>query len=458
MPDIDPVFSDLTPALITSDNVSTWYSSSFAPGIPDTIAPYLAAHGYIVSGGAPYEIDGEFAGFLVNMNRQTFSHADAIQSLLNGMVFAHNEGKGLNDTRYEDLVSNLDTLLTNHQTEIGAFIDDSVTHATSGYVTLLLSDIDLLLTDHASFESDLNSYDTGDRDAELTRLKAVWQTASTTLEAEYDTLTSGLDIPLLITEVKVAIDEVDAALSRFTDEQAGLATTLLSDFNSHVTTATAFLTDLGTTETARINEEYDNLKAGNNNRLVDRGLYSSALVTQMEAQVERERSERLSKHNDDINREKFENQHKLYDQKYRMRLGALETSFRVLEGASQALSARLQHGQWASRVRHEVAQLSIAAKLNLLGLSERYYQFLLQGITWQTDQRMKIYDALFRTRLESLKVRQSVAGYHTELIKYKLDSRNQLALAMFQFVERREDSYPGLGDMAALVASLGDDQ
>ena len=458
MPDIDPTFSDLTPSFGSPFNVSQWYYSSFAPGIPDTVAPYLAAHGYLVAGGAPYEIDGEFAGFLLNMTRNTFSHADAVQSMLNAMTFSHNEGRNLNDRRYDDLVSNLDTLVNNHQTEIGAFIDDSVTDATSGYVTLLLSDLDLLETDHSTFESDLYSYDTGDRDTELTRLKTIWQNAATTLEAEYDTMTSGMDIPGLIAEVEVSVDELDAALTRFKDEHSGLADTLLADFNSHNTTATAFLTDLGTTQTARINEEADNLKAANNVRLVDRGLYSSALVTQMEAQVERDRSERLSQHNDTINREKFENQHRLYEQKYQMRLGSLETSHRVLQGASEVLTARLQHGQWSSRVRHEVAQLSIAAKLDMLGLREKYYQFILQGINWQTDRRMKIYDALFQSRIESLRVRQSTGAYHAGLIRYKLDSRNNLALAMFGFVERREDSYPGIGDMAALVASLGDDQ
>jgi hypothetical protein len=458
MPDFDPSFSDLTPSIGTPFNVSQWYYSSFMPGVPDTVAPFLAAHGFLVNGGGEHYIDGEFAGYLLNMTRFTFSHADAIQVMLNAMVFAYNEGRTVNDRRYEDLVANLDGLLTNHQADIRAFIDNSVTEATSGYVTLLLSSLDLLTTDHASLESDLYSYDTGDRETELTRLKTIWQDAATTLEAEYSTMTAGLDIPGLIADVDVSIDALDAALTRFTDEHAGLAATLLSDFNSHVSTATAFLTGLGTTELARINERFDDLTATNNNRLVDRGFYSSALVTQMEAQVERERNEAIGELNDRLNREKFENQHRLYEQKYRMRLGALETSYRVLQGASEVLSARLQHGQWASRIRHEVAQLSIAAKLNLLGLREKYYQFLLQSISWQTDRRMKIYDALFQSRLEAMRVRQSAGAFHSELIRYQLDSRNNLALAMFGFVERREDSYPDIGDMSALIGSLGDDQ
>ena len=458
MPTINPYFQDLTPSIGSGFSVGSWYYNNFAPGIPDTVAPYLAAHGYQVVGGAPYEIDGDFAGFLLNMSRQTFSHTDATQVLLNAMVFAYNEGRTLNDRRYEDLVANLGNMLKNHQTDIGNFIDNSVTDATSGYVTLLLSSLDLLDADHASFESDLYSYDTGERDRHLARLKTIWSDAADTLDAEYDTMTAGLDIPGLIADVGVAIDQLDAALTRFIDRHDNLGAILLSDFNTHETTATAFLTGLGVTELARINEGFVNLEAANNTKLVNRGFYSSALVTQMEAQVERERTEAVGALNDRLNREKWENQHRLYEQKYKMRLGALEADYRVLQGAAEVLDARLRHGQWASRIRHEVAQLSINAKLALLGLREKYYQFLLQSIDWETDRRMKIYDALFKTRLESIRVRQSVGGFHAELIRHQVDSRNNLALAMFGFVERREDSYPDIGDMTALVTSLGDDQ
>lgn len=458
MPDITPTFQDLTPSVGSYFDVGQWYTTYLSPGIPDTVAPYLAAHGYQIAGGNPYEIDGDFAGFLLNMYRNSFSHAEATQLMLNAMVFAYNEGRTLNDRRYEDLLANHQTLLANHQEDIGNFITNNITDATSGYVTVLISSLDQLDTDHSSFESDVYGYDTGDRAAELSRLKTVWQDAATTLESEYDTITNGLDIPGLIAEVGVSIDALDDALTRFTDRHDNLGATLLTDFESHETTATAFLTDLGVTELARINEEYDNKEIGINQGLVNRGFYSSALPAQVAVQIARERSERITQLNDQLNREKFENQHRLYDQKYRMRLGSLEADYKVLQGASAVLQARLQHAQWASRIRHEVAQLSIDAKLRLLSVRERYYQFLLQSIDWQTDRRMKIYDALFRTRIESMRIRQSTGAFHADIIRHQVDSRNQLALAMFGLVERREDSYPDIGDMTALVTSLGDDE
>ncbi len=271
-------------------------------------------------------------------------------------------------------------------------------------------------------------------------------------------MTAGLDIPALIAGMDAAIAALDAALATFTTQHAGLATTLLSDFTTHEAAATAFLNSLGTTELARINEQFDDAQAANEQALINRGLYSSAITTQMTLQVERERSQAIFELNDRLNREKWENQHRLYEQKYKMRLGALEASYRVFQGAAEVLAAKLSHGNFASRIRHDVAQLSISARLALLGIRERYYQFLLQSITWQDDRRMKIYEALFRTRLESLRIRQSAGAFHYEVIKYQLDQRSNLALALFGLVERREDDYPGVGDLAATVASLGHDQ
>jgi len=455
MTTFDPTFRDISPIARTAPDVSSWYHQSVIGFVPDTVAPYLAAHGYIVHGGEPLFIEGEFGGWKLHMNRQTFEHADMTHDMLVRMTQAMNEGRRLNDTRYEDLVANFDTLLTNHQTDIEAFIDGSITDSTTGYITLLLADLDKLATGHASFESNLYSYDTGTRDRELSQLKTIWKNAATTLESEYDTMTAGLDIPALIAEVGVSIDALDDALTAFNTEHDGLSATLLSDYNSHATTATAFLTDLGVTELARINEQFDNLKAGNNQNLTDRGFYSSALVTQMEAQVERERSQGIVELNDRLNREKFENQHKLYEQQYQMRLGALEVSYKALEGAALVMNARIKHGEWASKIRHQVAMLSIQAKLELLAVREKYYQFLLSSIDWETNRRIQIYDKLFQSQVEQLRVRQSVGGFHAELIKYQLDSKNTLAQAMFSMVEGREDGYPGFGDQVALVSTLG---
>jgi hypothetical protein len=296
MADITPVFQDLTPSEFTNVSVGSWYFDQNIGLVPDTVAPYLAAHGFIVNGGTEHYIDGEFAGYLLNMYRNKFSRLDAMQILLNTMVFSFNEGRELNQTRYDDLLTNLQLLLSNNQADVTSFLNTAVTNST-GYVTLLVSGLDALETDHTS----------------------------------------------------------------------------------HAATATAFLTGLGTTELARINERYDNLLTSQSQLLSNRGFYSSVVATQVAAQVERERNEAIAELNDRLNREKFENQHRLYEQ-------------------------------------------------------------------------------LTKVRLESMRVREGAGKFHSELIRYQLDQRSNLALALYGLVERREDDYPGVGDLAATVASMGDDQ
>jgi hypothetical protein len=437
--------------------VPGWYFEQNIGLVPDTVAPYLAAHGFIVNGGQENYIDGEFAGYLLNMERNKFSRLDAMQIILNTMTSAFNEGRANNNTRYLDLVTNLQTLLSNNQADVAEFLNTKVTN-NAGYVTLMLSTVDTLEGDHTTFAADIMALDTGDREAELATLKATWAAAATAAETEYALMTAGLDIPALIADVDTAIDAMDTALAAFNAEVSGLSALLLADFNTHAAAATAFLTSLGVTELARINEAFDDAQTAQNQGLVNRGFYSSALSSQVTLQVERERTQAIIELNDKLNREKFENQHRLYEQKYRMRLGSLDALFRSLQGAGEVLQSRLAHGQWASRVRHEVAQLSITARLQLLSLREKYYQFLLQSLDWEANRRTQIYDALFKTRLESIQVRRSTGEFHSELIRYQLDQRSNLALALFGLVERREDDYPGVGDLAATVASMGDDQ
>lgn len=457
MPDITPTFNDLTPSEFTNANVGSMYFAQSIGLVPDTVAPFLAAHGFIVNGGTEHYIDGEFAGYLLNMYRNKFSRLDAMQLLLNTQVFSFNEGRALNQTRYEDLVSNLQNLLSNNQADITSFLDTKVNNNV-GYVTLLLSSIDQLETDHTTFAADIAAIDTGSRATALAALKTAWEAASTAAESEYATMTAGLDIPDILSDMNAALSAIDTALTYFTTQHSALAATLASDYATHVTTATAFLTSLGTTELARINETFDDAQTANNQALVNRGFYSSAITTQMTLQVERERSQAIFELNDRLNREKWENQHRLYEQQFKMRLGALEASYKMFQGAAEVLAARLSHGGFSSRVRHEVAQLSINARLALLGIREKYYQFLLQSLNWEMDRRMKIYDSLFKVRLEAMRIRQSTGDFHSSLIKYQLDQRSNLALALFGLVERREDDYPGVGDLVATVASMGDDQ
>ena len=647
MPDIDPVFSDLTPSIGSNFNVSQWYYSSFAPGIPDTVAPYLAAHGFLVVGGAPYHIDGEHAGFLLNMNRITFSHADSIQVMLNAMVFAYNEGRTLNDRRYDDLVAGWKESLAFQQEEA-----DSIETAFNASHTLLVADLDAITVGAPTLEewtsalatlnAKLDEYDVDVAELiasysldgtalntaittsftqltnalntyrqEVATLKTKQLAVETNIGAVITTETSALTGD--VTQINAALDELDGeydthlasanaasaamelAITSFATDSStiidtleaeqtahesviatllseitaaftatestltGLLSDLTSDYSSHVTTATAFLTDLGATELARINEKYDSIKANQNQNLVSRGFSSSAIVTQMEIQVERERNQELVQHNDLINREKFENQHRLYGQQQALRGSHIGLHQQLLSAEQQTIQYRtdsterlnnqsqdirrlsLQSRQETERMRAELFRLQVAVSESysqiFLGIktqavsgkseiqrarvavsrghAEDYQRIFTQiaetfsrslsgedrfagldaqlrgqqqtilarledlGQSWTQTQagmlesgisrrgdsasvdsqvRQAYYDTIIRQRVAVSQGRLSGATAKGELLRSLVNETTNVAAALFGFAERREDTYPGIGDMAGLVTSLGDDQ
>ena len=57
---------------------------------------------------------------------------------------------------------------------------------------------------------------------------------------------------------------------------------------------------------------------------------------------------------------------------------------------------------------------------------------------------------------------KTLEGYHEshdremKLLKYQLDTRNNLLMGLFGFVERREDKGPSMDTLVGLAAGLGD--
>lgn len=446
-----PTFQDITPAEKSVTSMAGWYLSPSVQVLTADV-PWLMSQGWEMTGKVYKDIRGDIYAY--QMSKTTLQNANVLSAILNDFTDAYNEGRAANDTRYEDILNGLLEVLNDHQADVTTFQDNKYDDAAAGHITLLLTTQSSLETDYSSFETDWNSYDDADRSTQLANLKTVWSAAAEELDSDYDTLTAGLDLPSLIASVSSSIDDLDAAVADFNTAYGSLRATLESDFTTHSETSRNLLVDLGATELARINEQFDNLKSRNNQSLVTRGLYSSALVTQMEAQVERERNQAIVELNDRLSREQLENEHRLYGEQYQMRLGALDVPLRAIQATAQAVSARLQHGQWASTVRHEVMRISAQARLQVLDVRERYYQRLLESITWESERRERLFNQLMQVRLQQFELRNRVCDKEFELLRYQLDTRNNLAAALFGFVERRTDGYPDLNAMAQLTASL----
>ncbi|HUS40430.1 MAG TPA: hypothetical protein VMX74_13340 [Pirellulales bacterium] len=297
MTNINPSFRDISPSSASTPDISDWYSSDSISDVPDVIAPYLAAHGFIVEGGDPYYVGGEFAGWALNMRRQKFKHGDAIQDLIDRMTDAYNEGRKHNDRRYEDLIDNMDDLIGKAQVHM-----DSAKADLDDKISLHLTTLSGLETDYNTFFVDV--------------------------QADLDGLTVTLDA-----------------------------------------------------ERLRVNNTFDAQVAQSNQRTMNQGFYQTPVRTSMEAGIEELRSQQL---------------------------------------------------------------LEIADK----------EKRLIADITFRKNE---IYKSVLQMREGLIASQMGLTNRSQEFLAYQLDTRNNLALAMFKFVEAREDDYPGLGDMAALATSLGDD-
>lgn len=163
------------------------------------------------------------------------------------------------------------------------------------------------------------------------------------------------------------------------------------DYELHKSTTRDLLLDLGTTEVARINDQFASSLAEQLQRLIDQGLYSSAVAVDITARNHRDRDEQLQKHYDSLAREKVGNEHQLYAQR---------------------------------------AQLA-----------EHYHKAIVEQMNTSV------------ARLEGWK---TVADQNRQLMAYQIDTKNQLVVGLYGFVERREDVAPEWRDMVQMIAGLGD--
>jgi len=233
------------------------------------------------------------------------------------------------DANSQDVQGAISDALTAVQSAVGRYRTEATAlkskqSSVEGAISTILSGDSASIAAHASvINANLSQLETIYQSQNALANTAVSQAESAI--ATLSTVSNGLLASMEASQVshEAAMNAILAETSTsFSGQTASLLSTLATmraDYTSHVSTATGFLTGLGVTETARINEQFNNSKSQANQSLADRGFYSSALTTQVEAQVERERAEALVTLNDRLNREKWENQHRLFEQQQAMR-------------------------------------------------------------------------------------------------------------------------------------------
>jgi hypothetical protein len=479
---------------------------------------------------------------LVTLESQYDTHATTMTALIN--QFASELSTFL--ASYSASVDRLESALTVHQAAADAI-------KTEGTAALTAHEVDygaLILATQSDYTAHAATVD-----VLLSELTAQLGSHVTAIDA---LLASSLnDYSTLDNEVNALLDTLDTEFGEYSVDANALLGYVLSDYGTHSSLASGYLTGLGTVDTARINEQFDNLKSRSMQGLMDRGLYSSSLFVPIDTRIERERSEALSKLADQLNREKLDNQHKLYAQQLDVRIRTLDGKTRVFSLQQDVIRYRAEtltrlHGQLQEvrnrtvaakgqllELRRQVAQFNtatrdslLAQKLNVdklaldasdrlyqygetlrklrlgdehqmfselaavygrdieavvksyeaqravltaiatqrehllaqflesrgraLGAQEKYNAMSLQNGQFLSETRQRMIATTMQARLARASGRMDVRDKEEKIMAYQLDTRNNLAVGLFGFVERREDSYPDMSEITKLVAGLGD--
>jgi hypothetical protein len=211
-----------------------------------------------------------------------------------------------------------------------------------------VADIDALLT---AITNNVNTYVT-DVDAILTLLDTDYQAVDTDLSAIR--VSAGTLVDNYATDYQAILDLLASDYTTHAPLVRSIVAFLGTDYDSHETSATGFLTGLGTTELARINEEFAARLATQLQMLTTRGLYTSALVTDITERNQRDRDEQIQLLNDRLNREKFDNQHRLYEQQRVMRTQTIDNEHRLYEQQLGMRGRTLDGTSQLHSVRQEV--------------------------------------------------------------------------------------------------------
>jgi hypothetical protein len=106
--------------------------------------------------------------------------------------------------------------------------------------------------------------------------------------------------------------------------------------------------------------------------------------------------------------------------------------------------------------KHTLLSQLQAALTSLMSGKERYAVLLMQNANTLADHKHRAIAEMVNAKVQRLEGWKGVAAENMRLMTYQLDERNKLLMAVYAFVERRQDIGPEWNDMAKMIAGLGD--
>lgn len=485
--------------------LGVWYTTQTVSQVPENVMGWLVAQGYEITGITQDTSTTPPTNYFA-LTKQGMDHVATVVELCNSYTIAANNAKFSNQARYNEIILNWSQMILSTHAQF-----DAQTEEQNSQAGMYLTDLDEYMTAIEELIDDSQTQiviDAAEAKAALEyingRLTELEENAAAsavtiaallaglgtnvnTYVAEIEAILALLDADYVSVEADLEAIKVSTGtlVNAFAVDYQSALDQLTSDYISHQSVASGLLDGLGTTELARINEEFASQLSVQLQALVSRGLSSSAIVVDVTERNHRDRDEQIQLLNDRLMREKLGNQHQLYQQQFGMRTRMLDgisqlhgirqevlkyqaslisTTYellqnirnRILAGQQAILAARDANVRLGIEVNSTLLQQLQGALTGVLGGKERFSTLLMQNASTLVELKHKVIVERMETAVKRLDGWKSVADDNRRLLAYQLDERNKLLIGLYSFVERRDDIGPTWNDGARMIAALGD--
>lgn len=495
-------------------NASSWFENEYIEvkveeGEKGMIA-YYQAQGWVaydvyassvhIGGG-----DSGVTAWTYRMKRRKMQSERVLQDMINEFTSAYNEGRDLNDTRYdeivaiyaetldktEDALNTLESDDTTYESLIGAIIN-GIDADFEAFESVADSIIQLFQESHAVYKvvaSAMESSVESDYSAYRSTVNALIDVINTEHDTYDSTVTAitdaiGADHENYDALVSAILASMQSDYTSFADVADTIIEAMESDFSTFSTEMDGILDDYGESIRTQINTRFDNELAKSKQALVDRGMYNSTVWNSISAGIERERSLALSDIDDKITQQDISVKREVYAQQVAMRERILFAKDRLYnelrdvraytaETHSKVMAVRLETRSQILRVLESLQSQLNSMRGQEISTQDRLYnakasmreivrssQDRLQSHLDAThDKRLAARERLYSAKVDSrngvLAARDRLRASLRGSTDRRLVMRNQIVTAMMDFMERRTDDYPGIGQLASIASQLG---
>lgn len=217
---------NVNPTRKAASNVALWFGTYSISGVPETSMGWLVAQGWVVTAVSEVTTTNP-PTYLYTLTHRLMEPWMVLQQMVNDFTTAYNDGREMNDMRYDDIVVMYLDMISKSQSHY-----DTMGTTQNTYAAVYLGKLDEYMTAVDTLISEARD------GAEAAAENVDYQLNLIT----YDATQFYNDYSSHAAQIETLITEADSLATSFIDEYDGQITQLEADFASH-------LSDIGTWET-----------------------------------------------------------------------------------------------------------------------------------------------------------------------------------------------------------------